>query len=148
MDKKLDFLFYNKARDRFYNWANEKIDLESMYQFHAIYVDPFVSKSALTRIIRVWASRKNYKILTHTSILDFSDSRNQTPEKNIIHLIWIPVEGWKYFNSVRDFAIEKFPYSNIIFLPICDKLYQKKYLNGIHTRIYQSDEKIKEVDKI
>lgn len=152
MDTRLDFLFYNKARERFYNWADSKLDMESVIRFHAIYADPFVSKSALTRIIRVWASAKRYKVLTHTSILDFSDDRNQLPDKNVIHLVWIPVRGWKYFNSVREFASEKFTSSKIIFLPQCDKLYQKRYLKGIYQGLltcYPDVEKLEEKhDKI
>lgn len=136
MDQRLDFLFYDKARERFYNWADERLDLESLIRFHAIYADPFVSRAALTRIIRVWAAKKNYTVFTHTSILDFSDERNQSEKKNIIHLVWIPAEGWKYFNSVRDFAVEKFPCSKIIFLPDCDKMYQKKYLKDVEQGVF------------
>ena len=132
MDQRLDFLFYDKARERFYNWADSKLDLDSVIRFHAIYADPFVSKASLTRILRVWAAKKDYTVLTHTSILDSSDERNQSTERNIIHLVWIPVEGWKYFSSVRDLAVEKFPCSKIIFLPQCDKLYQKRYLKDIN----------------
>lgn len=136
MDQRLDFLFYNKARERFYNWADARLDLESLIRFHAIYADPFVSRAALTRIIRVWAAGESYKVFVHTSILDFSDERNQSEKKNIIHLVWIPAEGWKYFNSVRDFAVEKFPCSKIIFLPDCDKMYQKKYVKDIKQGVF------------
>lgn len=135
MVKNLDFLFYNKAKEQFCNWANMKLNL-NLSRFHAIYVDPFVSKAALTRIIRCWAAQQNYTVSSHTTILDFSDDKNISKNKNTIHLVWIPADGWKYFNSVRDLALEKFPSSKVIFLPSCDKVRQKFQVKNIKRDVF------------